>query len=153
MIELSSYFLFLAASVALIFVPGPAQALVVATSISGGVRAGALTAWAWTLARFFTLRLQAWACQRYWLPPPWRSPSSNKSVQRICCTWAFERCAAIAGSQRPKPVPLTPLTQFSVRRSSRGSSIRRWRFSFWRSCRSLSIPRAAQPCFSSSFSA
>lgn len=44
MIELSSYFVFLAASVALILVPGPAQALVIATSLDGGPVHGALTA-------------------------------------------------------------------------------------------------------------
>jgi threonine/homoserine/homoserine lactone efflux protein len=42
--DLSSYLLFLVASVAIILVPGPAQALVVATTLSGGQRAGALTA-------------------------------------------------------------------------------------------------------------
>ena len=40
----SSYPMFLVASIALILVPGPAQALVIANSISRGVRAGALTA-------------------------------------------------------------------------------------------------------------
>jgi threonine/homoserine/homoserine lactone efflux protein len=42
--DLSSYLLFLAASVAIILVPGPAQALVLASTLSGGRRAGALTA-------------------------------------------------------------------------------------------------------------
>jgi threonine/homoserine/homoserine lactone efflux protein len=42
--DLSSYLLFLAASVAIILVPGPAPALVLATTLSGGQRAGALTA-------------------------------------------------------------------------------------------------------------
>jgi threonine/homoserine/homoserine lactone efflux protein len=42
--DLSSYLLFLMASVAIILVPGPAQALVFATTLSGGQRAGALTA-------------------------------------------------------------------------------------------------------------
>src|SRR6478736_2616112 len=40
----SSYPMFLLASIALILVPGPAQALVIANSISLGGRAGALTA-------------------------------------------------------------------------------------------------------------
>jgi len=40
----SSYPMFLLASIALILVPGPAQALVIANSVSRGARAGALTA-------------------------------------------------------------------------------------------------------------
>jgi threonine/homoserine/homoserine lactone efflux protein len=44
MIELSSYLLYLAACVALILVPGPAQALVLARTLAGGRRAGGLTA-------------------------------------------------------------------------------------------------------------
>jgi threonine/homoserine/homoserine lactone efflux protein len=44
MIELSSYFVFLVASVSLILIPGPAQALVIATSLRRGPREGALTA-------------------------------------------------------------------------------------------------------------
>lgn len=44
MIELSSYFVFLGASVALILVPGPAQALVITTSLDRGPVHGALTA-------------------------------------------------------------------------------------------------------------
>ena len=42
--DLSTYLLFLGASVAIILVPGPAQALVIATTVSDGQRAGALTA-------------------------------------------------------------------------------------------------------------
>jgi len=42
--DLSTYLLFLAASTALILVPGPAQALVLARTLSAGPRAGALTA-------------------------------------------------------------------------------------------------------------
>lgn len=44
LIDLSSYAAFVAASIALILVPGPAQALVLARTISGGTRAGVLTA-------------------------------------------------------------------------------------------------------------
>lgn len=44
MIELSSYLIFLVASVALILVPGPAQALVIAKTLAGGRRPGVLTA-------------------------------------------------------------------------------------------------------------
>jgi threonine/homoserine/homoserine lactone efflux protein len=44
MLDLSSYLVFLAASVALILVPGPAQALVIARTLAQGRRAGALTA-------------------------------------------------------------------------------------------------------------
>ena len=44
MIELSSYLLYLAACVALILVPGPAQALVLARTLAGGRRVGGLTA-------------------------------------------------------------------------------------------------------------
>jgi threonine/homoserine/homoserine lactone efflux protein len=44
MLDLSSYLLFLVASGAIILVPGPAQALVFANTLSGGQRAGALTA-------------------------------------------------------------------------------------------------------------
>lgn len=44
MIDLTSYFTFVAASIALILVPGPAQALVIARTLSGGSREGALTA-------------------------------------------------------------------------------------------------------------
>lgn len=44
MIGLSSYLAFLAASMALILLPGPSQALVLARTLSGGMRAGALTA-------------------------------------------------------------------------------------------------------------
>jgi threonine/homoserine/homoserine lactone efflux protein len=44
MLDLSSYLLFLVASGAIILVPGPAQALVFAKTLSGGQRAGALTA-------------------------------------------------------------------------------------------------------------
>lgn len=44
MIEWPTYLLFLGASIALILVPGPAQALVVGRTVSGGIRAGALTA-------------------------------------------------------------------------------------------------------------
>jgi threonine/homoserine/homoserine lactone efflux protein len=43
-LELHSYLLFIAASVALILVPGPAQALVIATTLDRGQRHGALTA-------------------------------------------------------------------------------------------------------------
>jgi threonine/homoserine/homoserine lactone efflux protein len=43
-IDLSTYLLFLAASGALILVPGPAQALVLAQTLGGGRRAGALAA-------------------------------------------------------------------------------------------------------------
>jgi threonine/homoserine/homoserine lactone efflux protein len=43
-IDPASYLTFLAASIALILVPGPAQALVIARTLSGGKRAGALTA-------------------------------------------------------------------------------------------------------------
>jgi len=42
--DLPSYLMFLAASVALILLPGPAQALVVARTLAGGRRPGALTA-------------------------------------------------------------------------------------------------------------
>lgn len=42
--ELHSYLLYLAACIALILVPGPAQALVLARTLSGGRAAGALTA-------------------------------------------------------------------------------------------------------------
>lgn len=42
--ELPSYLMFLAASVALVLVPGPAQAMVVARTLAGGRRQGALTA-------------------------------------------------------------------------------------------------------------
>lgn len=42
--DLSTYLLFLAASTALILVPGPAQALVLARTLAAGPRAGALTA-------------------------------------------------------------------------------------------------------------
>ena len=44
MIDLTSYLLFLGACVALILVPGPAQALVIARTVADGRRAGALTA-------------------------------------------------------------------------------------------------------------
>jgi len=44
MFDLSSYLMFLAACTALILVPGPAQALVMARTIADGRRAGALTA-------------------------------------------------------------------------------------------------------------
>ena len=44
MIELSSYLLFLATCIALIAVPGPAQALVTARTLAQGRRAGGLTA-------------------------------------------------------------------------------------------------------------
>lgn len=44
MLDLSLYLMFLAASVALILVPGPAQALVVAKTLAGGRRSGALAA-------------------------------------------------------------------------------------------------------------
>lgn len=44
MVDFQSYLMFLAASVALILVPGPAQALVIAHTLSGGRRPGALTA-------------------------------------------------------------------------------------------------------------
>jgi threonine/homoserine/homoserine lactone efflux protein len=42
--DLANYLLFLAASTALILVPGPAQALVLARTLAAGPRAGALTA-------------------------------------------------------------------------------------------------------------
>ncbi len=44
MIDFASYALFIAASTALILVPGPAQALVISRTVSGGVRVGMLTA-------------------------------------------------------------------------------------------------------------
>jgi threonine/homoserine/homoserine lactone efflux protein len=44
MIELSNYLLFLASCLALIIVPGPAQALVLARTLADGPRAGTLTA-------------------------------------------------------------------------------------------------------------
>ena len=44
MIDRSSYLLYVATCVALILVPGPAQALVLARTMAGGRRAGALTA-------------------------------------------------------------------------------------------------------------
>jgi threonine/homoserine/homoserine lactone efflux protein len=44
MMSLNSYFLFVAASVALILVPGPAQALVIATTLDRGPKQGVLTA-------------------------------------------------------------------------------------------------------------
>ena len=44
MLDPVGYLMFLAASTALILVPGPAQALVFASTISGGKRAGVLTA-------------------------------------------------------------------------------------------------------------
>lgn len=44
MLEWSSFLAFLVASIALILVPGPGQAMTVAHSLSGGFRAGALTA-------------------------------------------------------------------------------------------------------------
>ena len=44
MLDLSLYLMFLAASVALILVPGPAQALVVAKTLAGGRQPGALAA-------------------------------------------------------------------------------------------------------------
>lgn len=44
MVDFPSYLMFLAASVALILVPGPAQALVIARTLAGGRRPGALTA-------------------------------------------------------------------------------------------------------------
>lgn len=44
MIDLASYSLFMATSLALILAPGPAQALVISKTVSGGMRAGVLTA-------------------------------------------------------------------------------------------------------------
>ena len=44
MIDWSSYLLFVLACIALILVPGPAQALVLAKTLSGGRKAGALSA-------------------------------------------------------------------------------------------------------------
>lgn len=44
MIDLSTWLLFLAASTAIVLVPGPGQALVLSRTLAGGRRAGALTA-------------------------------------------------------------------------------------------------------------
>ena len=44
MFELSSYVAFVGTSVLLILLPGPAQALTITRALSGGFRAGALTA-------------------------------------------------------------------------------------------------------------
>jgi threonine/homoserine/homoserine lactone efflux protein len=53
MIDWSSYLAFLAASVALILLPGPGQAMTIARTLSGGFRAGALTAVGLNLGTLF----------------------------------------------------------------------------------------------------
>jgi threonine/homoserine/homoserine lactone efflux protein len=53
MIDLSTWLLFLAASTALVLVPGPGQALVLSRTLAGGRRAGALTAVGLNLGTLF----------------------------------------------------------------------------------------------------
>ena len=59
MIDPASYLLFLAASLALILVPGPGQAMVLAHTLSGGRRAGALTAIGLNVGTLFHAALAA----------------------------------------------------------------------------------------------
>lgn len=53
MIDFASCWLFVAASIALILAPGPAQALVISRTIAGGMRAGVLTAVGLNLGTLF----------------------------------------------------------------------------------------------------
>lgn len=59
MIDPASFLLFLAASIALILVPGPGQAIVLARTLSGGRRAGALTAVGLNIGTLFHAALAA----------------------------------------------------------------------------------------------
>ncbi len=59
MIDPSAFLLFLAASVALILVPGPAQAMVLAHTLAGGRRAGTLTAIGLNVGTLFHAALAA----------------------------------------------------------------------------------------------
>lgn len=68
-----SYAAFVAASAALILVPGPAQALVLANTLTGGRRAGALTAVGLNIGTLMHAAAAALACRRCWPLRRWRS--------------------------------------------------------------------------------